>query len=110
GQQGPVECDGGDYRVDTGAIGQTGVDERARLIDATPDPTDDAIDDAAQVRLVAELRVDRVDPALTLDVDAVRPVDHDLSDLGVPKEGLDRAMAEDLIRDFLRDPGSVPLR
>ena len=46
-----------DDRVDTGAVGQAGVDHRRRLVDATADLAHDLVDDAPEVRLVDELHV-----------------------------------------------------
>ncbi len=43
----------------------------------------------------------------TLDVDLVRPVDHDLGDGGVVQEGLERAVAEDVGGDLLLERGAV---
>ena len=46
---GPVERQRRDDRVDAGAVGQAGVDQRRGLVDAPADPGDDAVDDPAQV-------------------------------------------------------------
>ena len=54
GEHRAVEGDRRDDGVDARAVGQAGVDERARLVDAAADAADDLVDDAAQVRLVAE--------------------------------------------------------
>ena len=51
--------------------------------------------------------VDGVDLAGALDVDRVGPVDHDLGDLAVAQQGLEGAVAEDLVGDLLGDPGPV---
>ena len=75
-----------------------------------PDPTDDLVDDAAQVRLVAEPGVDRVELAGALDEDVVGAVDHDLGDLRVAQQRLERAVAEDLVGDLLGDAGAVGVR
>ena len=47
------------------------------------------------------------DPAAALDVDRVGAVDHDLGDVRVAQEGLDRPVAEDVVGDLLGDPGAV---
>ena len=47
---------------------------------------------------------------LALDVDLIVPVDHDLGDLGVAQVGLERAVAEDVVGDLLRDPRPVAPR
>ena len=51
---GPVERQRRDDRVDAAAVGQAGVDHRRGLVDAPADLGDDLVDDAPQVRLVAE--------------------------------------------------------
>ncbi len=56
---------------------------------------------------LGERGVDGEDPAGALDVDLVRAVDHDLGDVGVAQERLERAVAEDLVGDLLGDPGAV---
>ena len=55
----------------------------------------------------AEVRVDRVELAVALDVDRVGAVDHDLGDLAVAQQRLQRAVAEDLVGDLLGDPRPV---
>src|SRR5918996_2790848 len=40
----------------------------------------------------------------------VRAVHHDLGDLGVPQEPLDRAEAHDLVRDLVHQPGQLSHR
>ena len=110
GEHGAVEGDRRDDGVDAGAVREARIDQRARLVDAPADPTDDLVDDAAQVRLVGEPRVDRVDLARPLHEDVVRAVDHDLGDLRVTQQRLERAVAEDLVGDLLRDPGAVGVR
>ena len=90
-----------DDRVDAGAVGQAGVDHRARLVDAAADGRDDALDDLHHVLVVLEGDVGQLQPAFTLDVDLLRAVDHDLGDGLVAQERLERAEAEDLVGDLL---------
>ena len=71
-QQRAVERQRRDDRVDAAAVGEPGVDHRARLVDATADAGDDLVDRAAQVGLVVEAAVDLVELAAALDVDASR--------------------------------------
>ena len=107
GQQRAVHGQRRDDRVDAAAVGQAGVHHRAGLVDATADPGHDLVDRAAQVRLVVEVALDLDQPAAALDVDAVRAVDHDLGEVGVAQERLDRAVAEDVVGDLLGDPGPL---
>ena len=57
-EDGAVERDRRDDGVDARAVGQARVDERAGLVDPAADAADDLVDDAAEVGLVGELRVD----------------------------------------------------
>ncbi len=57
--------------------------------------------------LVDERRVDDVDAAEPLHEDLVRTVDHDLGDVGVAQQRLDRAVAEDLVEQFGGDPRRI---
>ena len=106
-EQRPVDGQRRDDRVDTAAVGQAGVDHRAGLVDAASDAGDDLVDGAAQVRLVAEAALDLDEPAAALDVDAVGPVDHDLGEVRVAQERLDRAVAQDVVGDLLGDAGPL---
>ena len=110
GQLGAVERERRDDRVDAAAVGQAGVHHRARLVDASADLADDLVDRAAQVGLVGErgARLDQL--AAPLDVDGVERVDHDLGEARVAQQGLDRAVAEDVVRDLLRDARAVGRR
>ena len=56
GEERPADGEGVDHGVDTGAVGQAGVDHGRGLVDAPADLTDDLVDDAAQVGLVDEAR------------------------------------------------------
>jgi hypothetical protein len=59
------------------------------------------------VVLVDERRLDGVDASEALDEDLVRSVDHDLGNVGVAQQGLDRPVPEDLVEQFRGDPGRV---
>ena len=107
GQQGPVHGQRRDDGVHAAAVGEAGVHHRAGLVDATADAGHDLVDGAPQVRLVGEVAVDLDQPAAALDVDAVRAVDHDLGEVRVAQERLDRAVAEDVVGDLLGDPGPL---
>src|SRR5439155_8554201 len=96
--------------VDPAAVGQAGVDHRARLVDPPPDPGHDAVDDPAQVRLVGELGVHNGQPPAALDEDAAGAVHHDLAHGRVAQQRFDRAVPEDLVGDLAGDPGPVPAR
>ena len=106
-QLGAVERERRDDGVDTAAVGQAGVHHRAGLVDAAADLADDLVDRAAQVRLVRELGVGLDQLAAALDVDAVEGVDHDFGQVGVAQQRLERAVAEDVVRDLLGDAGPV---
>ncbi len=106
-QGAPVECDGRQHRVHAAAVRQARIDHGARLVDAAAHPRHDAIDRPPQVLLVRELQVGLVEPAATLDEDRVGAVDHDLGDLRVAQERLERAVAQDVVDDLLADARAV---
>ena len=62
------------------------------------------------MRVVAEAHRRLVQAALTLDPDLARPVDHDLRDGVVGQEALERAVAEDVVRDLVREALAVIAR
>ena len=100
-QGGAVDGQRRDDRVDARAVGQAGVHHGRGLVHAAPDAAHDLVDRAAQVGVVLEGGVDLLDLAEALDVDRVVAVDHDLRDLCITQEGLQRAVAEDLVGDLL---------
>ncbi len=104
GEHGTDQREGRDDGVHAGAIGQAGVDHRARLVDATADGRDDALDDLHHVLVVLEGDIGHLQPTLTLDVDLLRPVDHHFRDGLVSQERLERAEAQDLVGDLLEHP------
>ena len=94
-------------RVDPAAVGQPGVHHGAGLVHPPADPGHDLVDGAAQVALVGEGRVHRVQQAVALDVDLVVAVDHDLGYVRVAQVRLQRPVAEDVVRHLLRDAHPV---
>src|SRR5262249_47849851 len=107
GQRRAVDRDRGYHRVDPAPVGQPGVDHRAGLVAPPAHPGHDPVDDPAQVVLVGERGVDRVDLPEPLDVYPVPRVDHDLGDVGVAQQRFDRAVAQDLVDDLLVRLGPV---
>ena len=99
-----------DDGVHARAIGQAGVDHRARLVDATADRGDDALDDLHHVLVVLERHVGELQLALALDVDLLRPVDHHLGEGLVAQERLERAEAQDLVGDLLEHADALGAR
>ena len=106
-RNGPADGERVDDRVDAGAVGQAGVDHGLGLVDAAADLAHDLVDDAPEVGLVDEAGRGLLDAAGPLDVDRVRAVDHDLGDLLVLEEPVDRAVAEDVVGDVLDELGLV---
>ena len=84
---GPDQRQRRDDRVDAGAVGQAGIDHRARLVDAAADRGDDPVDDAHDVVVVLEDDVGELELAGALDVDLARAVDHDLGDRSSRRSG-----------------------
>src|SRR5690606_8148851 len=109
GEERPVERDGRDDSVDSRAVGKARIDKGAGFVNASTDPADNTVDDPAEMCLIAELRIDRVDLAVPLDVDTARTVHHDFRDLRVTEEWLNGSMPEDLIGDLLGYPSPVGL-
>ena len=93
-----------DDGVDAGAVGQAGIHHGRRLVDAAAERGDDPVDDPHHVVVVLEHDVGELEPALALDVDLARAVDHDLADALVAQERLERAEADDLVGDLLEHP------
>src|SRR5713226_9188611 len=56
-EQGPIERQRANDRVDTGAVGEAGIAERRALVDAAADCADDELDDVEQLVLIDELDV-----------------------------------------------------
>ena len=110
GEEGAADGERVDHRVDSGAIGETGVDHRGGLVDAATDLGDDLVDDAPEVIFVDELGLDRLDLAPALHVDAVGPVDHDLADVLFVEVAIDGAVAEDVVGDVLDELGPIGSR
>jgi hypothetical protein len=110
GQDAAVQGYRRDDRVDAGAIGQPGVYHRGALVDPAANPADDLVDGSPQMGVAGELRVDGEDLARTLDEDVVRPVHHDLADLAVTQQRLQRPEAQDLVRDLLGNAVAVRCR
>ena len=92
-----------DDHVDTGTIGETGVDHRRRLVDASTDLAHDLVDDSTQVALVDEAHVGDLDAAVALDEDVPRAVHHDFVDARVAEELVDRSVAEHVVEHRLDD-------
>src|SRR4029450_9840783 len=116
GQACAVDREGWDDRVHARAVGQARVPVRRRLVDPATDPGHDLVDDLAELSVVAELGTGPVDLAGALDVDGVPTVHHDLGDVGVARERLERTQPQDAVRDLtdddellLRGPWRTPL-
>ena len=66
-----------------------------------PDLADDAGDYMAQMGIADEGDPCQLEPSVALDVDLIRPVDHDLTDRWVSHQSFDWAVPEDLVGDDL---------
>jgi len=107
GQRGAVDRQRRDDGVDAGTVHESRVDERRRLVDAAADLADDAVDDPPQVRFVVERHRASRQLALLLDVDGVRPVDHDLGDRVVIEESLQGTQTENVVLDLADNAASL---
>ena len=93
----PVERERRDDHVDARAVLQSGVDHRARLVDAPPDGADDPFDDLHQVLVVAEDDLGLFDPSFAFDVDQVGAIDQDVGNRRVPQQQLEGPETEELV-------------
>ena len=85
-----------EHRVEPGSVGQAGVDERRRVVEAETERRDDPLGQAGDgVRIEGE--VDRFDAAAALDVRPPGPVDHDLVHVRVGEPALERTEAADVV-------------
>ena len=105
----PVDRERRDHDVDPRAVGETGVDHRAELVDAAAERREDALDRVAQRLLVVEATAGRLDPARPLDVDAIGAVDHHLLDPRVVEQLLERPEADRVADDPRRERLAVGL-
>ena len=74
-----------------------------RLVHAAADLPDDLVDRPAELLVVVELRARPIQLAGALHVDRVPVVDHDLRDLRVTDERLQRTEAKDAVADLADD-------
>src|ERR1039457_5436194 len=102
GKAGAVEGQGRNDGVDARAILQAGIHHGRRLIDATPDAGDDAVDDLHQVLVVLEGQAGNFQFAGAFDVDTVEAVDQNVGNGGIFEQRLERAEAEDFVKDLAR--------
>src|SRR2546430_5276052 len=106
----PVNRDGRNHDVHARPVLQARIAHRLRLVDAATNRRHDAVDDAAQTRLVLEGKVGQLDPASPLDEDLLWPVDHDLGDVRVAQRGLERPEADYLVEQDLHQAFAIRRR
>ena len=87
--------------VDARAVGQAGVADRARFVDAPADLADDALADVEELLVVAEADAGLLDLAVDLDVDVLGAVDHDVGDVVARQQRLERTVAQHVVADVL---------
>ena len=101
GERRPVDRQRRRDDVDAAAVGQAGVADRARFVDAAADLADDALADVHQLRIVAEADVGLLHLAVDFDVGAEGAVDHDVGDVVAGEQRLERPEAENVVADVL---------
>src|SRR5207302_1697692 len=99
----------GNHDIHPRAIGKTGVDHGRGLIDPPANPRDDPIDDLAELAFVLENQIGLPDATSAFGEDRLRPIDHDLADLGVFQQGFQWTQAKDVMQDQLGELGPVVL-
>src|SRR5439155_26475895 len=82
---------------DTAAVGEPGVDHRARLIDTTADSTGDALRDVDEMLGIAKSGGSFFELAVALDIDAERPIRQDIGDLVIVEEWFERPEARHVV-------------
>ena len=100
GDDGPVQRERRNDRVDARAVRKAGVHHRRRFVDAPPDPGHDTVDDLHQMRVAMKGRVRPFELAAALDVNVSRPVDEDVGYDGVLHQRLEWPEAEGLVPDL----------
>ena len=101
GEAGAIDGERRNDGVDARAVRQARVHHRRRFIDAASDRGNDAIDDAHQVGVVAELNVGGFEKTLALDVHLLKGVDQNIGNRGIGEKRLERAQSENFIENFL---------
>ena len=107
GYRGTFEGDRRDNRVDARTVFETSVDHGVRLIAVTSDPRHDAVDDTQNMGIVVEDDVRQLEATGTLDIDVVRPVHHNLGDLGVLHQDLKGPEPDNVVVHFLNDAQTI---
>ncbi|MCZ7576309.1 MAG: hypothetical protein M5U18_04365 [Dehalococcoidia bacterium] len=92
-----VGREGRDDRVETGAIGETCIDQRAGLVQPATQPADRPADDPEQLGIVIEHDIGQALLTVLDDESPVRAVDDDLFDPTVVEQRLEWPEPEDLV-------------
>jgi len=90
-----------DDGADARAVGQAGVDNGRRIVDAAADVGNDAVDNHAHVGRVLEADVGFLKLAAAFDVDVIETIYQNVADGGVFEQGFQRTEAEDFVEYFL---------
>ena len=86
--------------VDAGTVGQAGVHHRRRFVHAAAHARNDAVDDLKQVPVVAERCIRAGQQAAFLNEHMVLVVDHDVGDLLIFEQRLERPETEYFIEQI----------
>ena len=76
------------------SVGQPCIAQRLGLVDPATERREDALDRVAQIGIARETHVRLLDAPAALDPDGPKPGHHDLVDLGIPQQRLERPQAE----------------
>ena len=110
GEARPFEGQRRDDDIDTGAILETGIDERRCLIDTAAERCEDTVHDMHEMVVIVELHLREFQLAHALDEDLIRPIDHDLADGLILMQGLDRSQAQHIVDDIIDHLPAVIMR
>ena len=103
----PRQSERRDNRVHTAAVRQTSVNVRLRLVAATPERCDDALNDRQHRGVVGKLAVGENQLATALDEDLVWSVDHDFTNRIIGQQLFKRPQPHRLIKDILLKPNWI---
>src|SRR5207248_11802551 len=89
--------------IDATAIRETGIDHRARLVDASANSTSNALSDIYDMLTIAELCCRLFQLAMSLDVDIERAIDQDVGDRLVLEQRFEWAEPDHIVGQLGRE-------
>jgi hypothetical protein len=100
GERGAIEGERGDDGIETGAIGEPGIDHGRCFVDSASDFGDDAIEDLEKMFVVSEGDIRPLDAAVFFNEHILGSVDHDIGDAFFLEKDFERSESEGFIENF----------